>query len=141
MNETNETREDAQLAQALQTLYDWTVRLCKCAGEDRAAADTFWGELKSDPELLSEYAYYYDNREFLCRYRIGDFTIADILVWQMDHFKAHMDRADSANRYDKDKLVLSTFRTMLELKKDPVRIAREFAAETGTDLAGGWNLH
>ena len=126
---------------ALQTLYAWTVRLCECAGEDRDSARTFWDELVSDPELLREYAYYFDHREFLCEYRIGDFSIADILVWQMDHFKAHMDRADSANRYDKDKLVLSAFRTMIELKKNPVRISREFAAETGTDLAEGWNLH
>lgn len=132
---TDETRK------ALVKLYAWTLKLAECAGEDKAAADAFWNRLVTIPELLKEYAYYFDTGEFLCEYIIEGFSIADILVWQMDHFKAHMDRADSANRYDKDRLVLSAFRTMMELKEDPVRISREFAAETGTDLAEGWNLH
>ena len=133
--------ENTELERALSLLHEWTLRLCECAGRDADFAEGFWAELKNDPALLREYAYYYDNREFLCEYKIAELTIADILVWQMDHFKHHMDRADSANRYDKDRLVLSAFETMLALKKDPVGISREFAAETGTDLAGGWYLH
>ncbi len=133
--------ENSDLRKALTVLYGWTCALCECAGEPKETAEQFWNELVLNPELLREYAYYYDHRSFLCEYQIAGFTIADLLVWQMDHFKAHMDRADSANRYDKDKLVLSAFRTMLELKRDPERISRAFAAETGTDLAEGWNLH
>lgn len=126
---------------ALNVLYEWTLRLFDCSGETIEEADIFWKSLLEVPELLQEYAYYYDNREFLCRYNIDGYTIADILVWQMDHFKAHMDRADSANRYDKDKLILNTFRAMLELKRNPEKIKTEFSRETGTDLSGGWNLH
>ncbi len=130
-----------ELKEALEILRGWTNRLCECAGESEETAAEFWKELCANTALLREYAYYYDRREFLCEYKIENYTIADILVWQMDHFKLHMDRADSANRYDKDKLVLSAFRTMLEFAKDPVRFSREFAAETGTDLAEGWYLH
>ena len=74
-------------------------------------------------------------------YKIEGFTIADILVWQMDHFRAHLDRSDSANRYDKDRLLLSTFETMLEMKKNPGLIIEQYSAETGIDLAEGWNIH
>lgn len=133
--------KNGQLDAALNILHEWTLRLFDCAGESIQAAEVFWKELCESPDILQEYAYYYDNQEFLCRYSVENYTIADILVWQMDHFKAHMDRQDSANRYDKDKLVLSTFRTMLELQKNPDRIMTEFARETGTDLAGGWNMH
>lgn len=130
-----------QLEKALNLLHEWTLRLFDCAGRSIEEAEGFWKEICGVPEILQEYAYYYDNREFLCRYQVNNYTLADILVWQMDHFKAHMDRADSANRYDKDKLVLSAFETMLELHRNPIKVQREFQNETGTDLAEGWYLH
>ncbi len=132
---------NGQLDAALSILHEWTLRLFDCAGESIEAAEVFWKSLCESPDILQEYAYYYDNQEFLCRYSVENYTVADILVWQMDHFKAHMDRLDSANRYDKDKLILSTFRTMLEMQRNPEKIMTEFARETGTDLAGGWNMH
>ncbi len=132
---------EEQIEEAMRILHEWAVRLCDCAGETIEAAEIFWQDLVAAPEILREYAYYYDNREFLCEYSVDGYTLADILVWQMDHFRSHMDRADSANRYDKDKLILSAFRTMLELRKNPDKIKKEFAEETGIDLAGGWNLH
>ena len=133
--------DNEKLREALKVLYAWTIRLCECAGQDKEYADKFFSELKGTPELLREYAYYYDTREFLCEYKIQGFTIADILVWQMDHFRAHLDRSDSANRYDKDRLVLSTFETMLEMKENPEKIITQYSAETGIDLAEGWNIH
>lgn len=126
---------------SMEELYAWTIRLCDCAGEDAEAAGQFWKELTDAPELLREYAYYYNNREFLCSYQVDGYTVADILVWQMDHFRSHMDRSDGANRYDKDRLILCTFRTLLELEKNPDKIKGQFAAETGTDLADGWTLY
>lgn len=134
-------REAERLNKALDALKSWTMRLFECADESSEDAEVFWNRLAANNLLLREFAYYYDNREFWCGYSIDGYTIADILVWQTDHFKAHMDRADSANRYDKDKLVLNTFKTMLELADNPDRIKAEFSQETGTDLAGGWNLH
>lgn len=134
------SREE-QLNKALDLLHEWTLRLFDCAGRTVGEAEAFWKEICKVPEILQEYAYYYDNREFLCRYQVDNYTLADILVWQMDHFKSHMDRADSANRYDKDKLVLSAFETMLELHRNPIKVQREFQNETGTDLAEGWYLH
>ena len=133
--------DNEKLREVLKVLYAWTIRLCECAGQDKEYADKFFSKLKGTPELLREYAYYYDTREFLCEYKIQGFTIADILVWQMDHFRAHLDRSDSANRYDKDRLVLSTFETMLEMKENPEKIITQYSAETGIDLAEGWNIH
>ena len=59
----------------------------------------------------------------------------------MDHFRAHMDRSDSANRYDKDKLLLSTFTTLLDMHENPEAIMKEFEEETGIDISGGWYIH
>ncbi len=132
---------DDKLQEVLKILYEWTIKLCDCAGQDKKHADEFWNKLINSPEILREYAYYYDKREFLCEYKIENFTIADILVWQMDHFRAHLDRRDSSNRYDKDKLLLSSFEVMLEMKENPEKIMEQYSAETGIDLAEGWNIH
>ncbi|MGN0390658.1 MAG: hypothetical protein ACI4L2_07570 [Wujia sp.] len=123
-----------------EALHAWAIRLCICAGETEIAGERFWQELMSEKDILEEFAYYYEHRDFLCAFEREGLTIADILVWQTDHFKAHMDYADSANRYDKDRLLLSVFRTLIELKKEPLRVARAFASETGTDSIGLSNL-
>lgn len=123
-----------------QALHAWAIRLCLCAGETETDGEEFWQNLSAEEDILQEFAYYYEHQDFLCAFEREGLTMADILVWQMDHFKAHMDYADSANRYDKDRLLLSTFRTLLVLKKDPGRVASAFASETGTDSIGLCNL-
>lgn len=122
-------------------LHAWAIRLCQCAGEDASAGEVLWEQIKGVSSIYKEFAYYFEHQEFLCEFSVNGFTTADILVWQMDHFRAHMDRADSANRYDKDKLLLSTFRTMLAMNQDPIAIQRAYKEETGIDLSGGWHLH
>lgn len=127
--------------EALQeALHTWAIRLCVCAGETEADGEHFWQALQAENDILQEFAYYYQHEDFLCRFECEGLTITDILVWQMDHFKAHMDYADSVNRYDKDRLLLSTFRTLLLLKENPTGVAYAFSGETGTDSIGLCNL-
>lgn len=133
--------EDNKLEKAMSILKNWAYELNKCAQKTDDEADYFWNRLKNDNAVLREFAYYYDNQDFLCELKIGRYTIADILVWQMDHFRAHMDRSDSANRYDKDKLLLSTFTTLLDMRENPDAIMKEFEEETGIDISGGWYTH
>lgn len=133
--------EENKLEKAMSLLKSWAYELNKCAQKTDDEAEYFWNRLKNDNEVLREFAYYYDNQDFLCELKIGRYTIADILVWQMDHFRAHMDRSDSANRYDKDKLLLSTFTTLLDMRENPDAIMKEFEEETGIDISGGWYTH
>ena len=133
--------ENKELQEALLKLKDWAYELNKCSGKTDAEAEEFWNRLKRHNAVLREFAYYYDYRDFLCELKIGRYTIADILVWQMDHFRAHMDRSDSANRYDKDKLLLSTFTTLLDMHENLEAIMKEFEEETGIDISGGWYTH
>ena len=138
MEQCNKTNEVCK--EKCDELHAWAIRLCLCAGESEQDGETFWQNISKEQDILQEFAYYYECQDFLCAFERDGLTMADILVWQMDHFKAHMDYADSANRYDKDRLLLSTFRTMLLLKQEPERIIRAFASETGTDSIGLCNL-
>lgn len=135
MNQKNE------LERAMEELHNWTLQLCKNVYLTDEEGDKLWKDISLSPELLQEYAYYHDTGNFLCKYKIEGFTIADILIWQMDHFRSHMDREDRINRYDNCRLIYNTFKTMLELEKKPEEIKARFYSETGTDLSEGWTVY
>lgn len=130
-----------ELKKALDELHKWTLKICENAGLPSAEGEKLWTDIQSYPGLLQEYAYYHDTGDFLCQYKIEGFTVADILIWQMDHFRSHMDREDRVNRYDNYLLVYNTFKTMIELEKNPENIKAQFYSETGTDLSEGWTLY
>lgn len=129
------------LEQALECLKNWTVELAKLAGLEDKEGLKLWESIKDIPGLLREYAYYHDRGELLCEYKVENYTVADILIWQMDHFRSHMDRSDASQRYDKPLLVFNTFKTMVELSKNPESIISQFEQETGTDLPSGWTVY
>ena len=119
-----------------QETREWAMKLAKCAGQDEEQAQTFATDLENSPEIQEELCYYYEHQNFLCKYRVAGYTIVDLLVWQVDHFKAFLDRPDEMNRYRQDRLVWSAFHTMLEMKDHPERYQRKLQEETGTDYAG-----
>lgn len=129
------------LEQAMNCLRDWTIELAETAGLKVEDGVELWNEIKNISDLLREYAYYHDKGDFLCEYRVENYTVADILIWQMDHFRSHMDRSDAIQRYDKPLLIFNTFKTMVELTKNPESIISQFEQETGTDLPSGWTVY
>lgn len=131
--------DNKQYEAAINTLYVWTYELAEAALVTVAEVESFFEELKSVPELLREYAYYHDTGEVLCEYKINGYSVADIMVWQIDHFRAHMDRVFTNNKNNKNKLVYCTFKTMLEIRRNP-DILRIMSDETGTDLSSGWTI-
>ena len=60
-------------------------------------------------------------------------TLADVLVWQVDHFKLYMDRPEEMNRYRQPRLLLEAFDTMLQMEKEPGRFLEKMRCETGQD--------
>ena len=119
-----------------QEIREWAIRLAECAGQEKEQARLFAERLEKFPEIQEELCYYYEHQNFLCKYRVAGYTIVDILVWQVDHFKAFLDRPDEMNRYRQDRLVWSAFHTMREMEEHPEHYQRKMQEETGTDYAG-----
>ncbi|MDE7224825.1 MAG: hypothetical protein K2O34_13740 [Acetatifactor sp.] len=119
-----------------QEIKEWAKELAECAGQNEKQAQAFVDGLENNPEIQEELCHYYEHQNFLCRYKVAGFTIVDILVWQVDHFKAFLDRPDEMNRYRQDRLVWSAFHTMLEMQEHPENYRRKMQEETGTDYAG-----
>ncbi len=126
--------ERERLKRALDALHRFVGALAEQAGEEEAYGERLWEGICQSGGLLAELAYYYDNGEFLCKYEVAGYTLADILVWQVDHFKLYMDRPEDMNRYRQPRLLLASFDTMLQMEKNPESYAEKMRCETGQDI-------
>ncbi len=115
-----------------EELFAWAKRLCAYGGENESFLHGFWRKMLDNPGIYEEFAYYYTHRQFLCKTKIAETTVVDILVWQMDHFKARLDR-NSEMRTNKDKMLLYAFFTFLNMAENPAPVLARMREETGTD--------
>lgn len=126
--------ERAQLEKALAVLRNFVSRLAEQAGESQEYAEKLWQGIRQSQGLLQELAYYHDYGEFLCRYEVAGYTLADVLVWQVDHFKLYMDRPEEMNRYRQPRLLLASFETMVQMEEAPEAYVEKMRCETGQDI-------
>lgn len=107
--------------------------LCRYAGEDEIFAGAFWDKLREDGEIYEEFSYYIEHGNFACKAKVEGYTVIDIMVWQMDHFKARLDRDNSGTRQNGDRMLLLAFDTLLNMRKEPEKYIQRMSGETGTD--------
>ncbi len=113
-------------------LYAWAGRLCEYAGENEEYLQIFFHRLLAHPAIYEEFAWYYEKQDFLCKAKVRGVTVVDVMVWQMDHFKARLDQG-SELRTNKDKMLLYAFDTFLKMAEEPDRLIARMSQETGTD--------
>lgn len=112
---------------------EWIGLLCKEAGADGEFQKNFRIKLEQALEIYEELRYFAYHQNFLCSYKIQGISVVDIMVWQIDHFKAGMDRGNYDMKYNQNKMVLMAFDTFLNMEKEPGRYVNAFQSETGTD--------
>ena len=119
-----------------KAVIDFTGELCRYAGESEAFAEEFLKRLKGDAEIYEEFTYYITHGNFACKAKIEGYTVVDIMVWQMDHFKAQLDRDREGMKSNGDQMLLEAFHTMLLMERDPQYYVNLMQTETGTDYVG-----
>ncbi len=117
-------------------LEQYALELAAAVGKSPQEGADFWNVLVKDEEILEEFDYFYTNRDFLCKHKVAGYSVVDILVWQVDHFKAYLDRHFDVNRYDRDKLVFHSFEVLLQMRITPKFYTDKLEGETGTDFEG-----
>ena len=75
--------------------YQWAQALCSCAGEDMEFFREFWQALSQSQGVYREFLYYLEHETFLCDYKVAGYSVVDIMVWQIDHFKLNLDLSHS----------------------------------------------
>lgn len=119
--------------------YAWARALCRCAGEDEAFLERFFEMLSASEGVSKEFLHYLEHQDFLCEYQVAGYSLIDIMVWQMDHFKAQLDRDRESMKNNGDKMLLEAFHTMLLMERDPQHYVNLMQTETGTDYVGKYN--
>ena len=84
--------------------------------------------------VLKELAYYHDTGSFWDGYEVAGFHLTDIIVWQVEHFKAYMDRREEMNRYHTERLFLDSISVMLDMETEPQPYINKMRDESGTDF-------
>lgn len=113
--------------------YEWAAALCRYAGADEAFLQDFWGRLTADEEIYEEFLYYLEHQDFLCKVKIEGYGLVDLMIFQIDHFRAVMDQDVADMRFNKDKMLLSAFNSLLQMRKNPAPFVKMMQNETGTD--------
>ena len=130
-----EMNEQQRLEKALETLKNFLTELCRKAGKTPEYSEDLWKRIKESNGILRELAYYHDYGEFYGQYKVAGYGLTDILVWQVDHFKAYMDRHEEMNRYRTERLFVESLDIMLRMEEDPTQYVAKMREETGTDFA------
>lgn len=108
-------------------------KLGMAAGESRGFLEELEAGLLASPGIGEEFLFFAETGDFSCKAKIEGYTLVDILVWQIDHFKAQMDRENTGMRNNGSKMVLRAFDTMLKMEKEPEKYKQLMQTETGTD--------
>lgn len=125
-----------QEEKAFTVLREYVHALSSASGKGEEYGEQLWQSIRKSGGLLRELAYYHDYGEFLCEYSVAGYTLADVLIWQVDHFKLYMDRPEEMNRYRQPRLLLAAFDTLAQMEKDPVPFMEKMRCETGQDIRG-----
>ena len=116
-----------------QRALEFAGALCKFSNKDEEFYREFIRRLEDSPALYKEFMYYLDRQDFLCEMNVQGITIPDILVWQVDKFKAGIDEGRFELKYNADAMLLAAFNTMYDVEKDPAPYLENFRTVTGSD--------
>lgn len=115
---------------------EYTEILAKRAGENEKFVDAYMEKLTANKSIEEEYIYYLEHGDYACKYTIGNISVVDIIVWQMDHFKELLDMDQTEYKSNPYKMTLAAFNTMLLYADKPEELASKMGEATGTDYLG-----
>ena len=128
--------EGDEIASNKGELYDFAASLCEKACEESGVLEEFWSKVQSHGQVLQEFEYYYEHNDFSDNLCVAGITVADILIWQIDRFKAALDEGKFALKYNGPHMILGAFYTMCDVVDNPEKYKSRFGSETGSDYPG-----
>lgn len=112
------------------------VEMTQVAQLDEAFAEEFFKNIIDDEPVLNEFITYLKTGKFIGNEKVSGYSVVDILVFQMDHFKAFLDRDTAGTQYNECQMILKAFDTFMKMKKDPEKYVRLMSEESGSDYDG-----
>ena len=133
-NMLTETERQKQVEAAMEALHQFVLSLSEKADKTAEYGEELWGRIQKSLGVLKELAYFHDTGEFWGQYKVAGYSIMDILIWQVDHFKAYMDRHEDMNRWRRERLFLESMDIFLQMEENPEPFIKKMQDESGTDF-------
>ncbi|MCR5655050.1 MAG: hypothetical protein K6G07_05355 [Lachnospiraceae bacterium] len=112
---------------------EFTHRACLENGLSEEFFRGFWERMLTRDDIYKEYVMYLAKKEFVSEVEIEGYHVVDIMIWQMDHFKAQLDMDTYAQKHNEAYMILTAFDTFLKMAEDPEEYVQRMQIDTGTD--------
>ena len=89
-----------------------------------------WNRILGCEGVLKELTYWCKTGTLLGEFAPEGITISDAIAWQVDHFKAYMDR-DENNRWHRERLFLQSLETLLDINDGDAQVLSKIRGESG----------
>lgn len=116
-----------------QQVKEFTHKACLENGFTEAFFADFWERMLKHDDIYKEYVWYLVKKEFISDVNIKGYHVVDVMIWQMDHFKAKLDVDTYDMKHNEAKMVLSAFDTFLKMCEEPEDYIERMQVDTGTD--------
>lgn len=113
--------------------YEGLKMLCGYADKSEQWCDGLWMDMLTDPELYGEFVYYLENHSLADKMKIEGYSLTDFYVWQMERYNLANDSGKNTDICNKEEMVLQSFKTMAEMKKNPEYYKRKLTEGSGMD--------
>ena len=118
---------DEEVKKAIDELHRYVNKM--------GADDLLWERIKNCPGVLKELAYFHDTGDLWGGFQPEGISIFDAVAWQVDHFKAYMDREEN-NRWHRERLFLESLQTLIDINDGDRTVLSKMrgeGGESGTD--------
>lgn len=113
---------------------EFTRQACEKNHMSEEFFDGFWSRLLQHDEIYKEYVYYLIKQDFKNEYEVEGYHAIDVLIWQMDHFKARLDEDTTETKKNEATMIMKCFDTFLKMAENPEEYVTRMQNDTGTEL-------
>ncbi len=117
-------------------VYEYTRKICEENNMPQEFLDTLWNNFLENDDIYTEYVWYLLTQDFKDTVKVDGVSVVDVLIWQIDHFKAQLDMDTYETKRNKATMVLRAYDTLLKMRKEPEKYIRHMQEDTGSDYPG-----
>ena len=114
-------------------VYESLKMLCEYSEKSGEWCDGLWLDMLTDHELYEEFVYYLENHSLADHMQVEGYSLTDFYVWQIDRYNLVSDSGKNTGVCNKEEMVLESFKTMAEMKKNPEYYKRKLSDGSGMD--------
>jgi len=109
------------------------IQACNIAKMNRDFTNALIKKLNNNKDIYEELLLCLSSGEVRGEIKVEDFSVIDIFVWQINHFKANLDYVKPQVGNNKLEQILSAYNTLLDMRENPEKVINEIRGSSGTD--------